>query len=145
MKIKYISPDMISNQECEYKGVKIGRLEGIAYLKEKASNQERFVLCKCECGNKTRVRASQFKDAQVLSCGCLRTEMAKENKYARWLPKLTDKIKVNDEDIYFFQFLQKTKMSKDEIVKKVQRAHSWTKIFNDELKSGNKKRKKVKK
>ena len=147
MIVKYVSPEMISNQECEYKGKKTGKLEAIAFLKEKAPNNEKLILCKCECGNRTKIRLSQFKQSAVLSCGCLRTEKKKEEKYNRWLPKLNDKVEVNEEKIYFFQFMQKTRMSRDEIVKKIQNAHTWSKIYNDrmdELNGVKKKKKKYK-
>ena len=46
-------------------------------------------LCHCACGNQTSVRSNALKAGTVRSCGCLRSEMAREGlrkkrKYPRW-------------------------------------------------------------
>lgn len=40
----------------------------------------RFVLCKCNCGNRVEVRLFQMRAGNVKSCGCLQRERSSESK-----------------------------------------------------------------
>lgn len=42
---------------------------------------ERIMNCECECGNKVKVRTSNLKSGNTISCGCYKSDMAiKSNK-----------------------------------------------------------------
>jgi hypothetical protein len=40
-------------------------------------------LCKCDCGNKTNVRISKFKNGTTKSCGCVKNKNLHHNKQGR--------------------------------------------------------------
>lgn len=65
-------------------GQKIGKL---TLLERKRENNRTYYYCKCDCGNKVRIRADQLKTTR--SCGCLAKETQfksknlKGNRYGR--------------------------------------------------------------
>lgn len=58
-------------------GEKFGRLTVVKPLKERKNGAVQY-LCKCECGNESKVRGDQLKDGTTKSCGCLYDEMTHE-------------------------------------------------------------------
>lgn len=58
-------------------GKKFGRLTVVKPLKERKNGAIQY-LCKCECGNESKVRGDQLKDGTTKSCGCLYDEMTHE-------------------------------------------------------------------
>lgn len=67
-------------------GHRAGRLVGIACLGPNKFGQLTW-LCRCDCGNETKLAASALKRAAVKSCGCLQREAAAEFQRRRALPK----------------------------------------------------------
>lgn len=53
-------------------GKRFGRL--IALRSDGNIGRDRAWLCRCDCGNETRVRTSSLQKANTTSCGCLRLE-----------------------------------------------------------------------
>ena len=47
-----------------------------------SSNYQTIWLCKCDCGNETRVRMGNLRSGAVQSCGCLRSEFSLNKR--RW-------------------------------------------------------------
>lgn len=67
------------------KDIKIGgkyeRLTVLGRVKEKRNGHTRtFYVCKCECGNITKVRNDGITSGRARSCGCYATELLKERK-----------------------------------------------------------------
>lgn len=62
-------------------GKKTGRLTVIKRVENKGRNA--MWLCKCDCGNLTKVRRSSLNKGITKSCGCLRKDLYKKkyNKY----------------------------------------------------------------
>ena len=59
-------------------GCKFGRLNPIFYIREK---NKVFWICKCDCGNETKVRSDHIIQGKVKSCGCLAKEtLTKRNQ-----------------------------------------------------------------
>lgn len=56
-------------------GQKFGRLTVIKRAENTSSQNLR--LCQCDCGNTTIVHASKLKSNHTRSCGCYKTERAK--------------------------------------------------------------------
>lgn len=54
-------------------GKKFGRLTVIRELPER-KNHSVLWLCRCECGNKVKVKSSNLNSGNSQSCGCLRVE-----------------------------------------------------------------------
>lgn len=73
----------------DLKGRRFGRLTVIAETNERRNNSVVW-LCKCDCGNYTRARASHLKRGGVMSCGCynrekcLRHGMSKTRLHRTW-------------------------------------------------------------
>jgi hypothetical protein len=64
-------------------GVPESRLTVIGFDKEYISpngNKRRYWKCKCECGNISSVREDSIRNGHVSSCGCLKTDKAKEKR-----------------------------------------------------------------
>ena len=59
-------------------GMKIGRLTVISRADNTNQNKAQW-LCVCDCGNKVIVSRRHLKDFSTVSCGCYRSELAKEN------------------------------------------------------------------
>ncbi len=57
-------------------GMKFGKLTAIANVGKNAK-RESIWLCKCDCGNETRVKLSNLRCDHTKSCGCLRTRDGK--------------------------------------------------------------------
>lgn len=55
-------------------GQKFGRLTVIERIENTKRGQTRW-LCRCECGNETKVQGSNLKNGHVKSCGCLNKEL----------------------------------------------------------------------
>lgn len=43
-----------------------------------------YWVCRCECGNETIVYSGSLRKGQTRSCGCLRSELAKERFTKIW-------------------------------------------------------------
>lgn len=92
--------------------VKIGERYGnlvvldiIAPSKE-SKQQSRIALCKCDCGNKAKVRVDRLRTGVTTSCGCMRgyrsrkkNKIYKENDYTIIETTKGDKIKVDNNDV----------------------------------------------
>lgn len=63
---------MPSARLLELIGKKFGRLAPIA-----AAGRRRYLLCICDCGNEIEVMDSNLRNAQTISCGCLKRERAR--------------------------------------------------------------------
>jgi hypothetical protein len=48
------------------------------YSKYEHSQNKTYVLCQCDCGNKTHQKLSSLKGGRIKSCGCLKAEKAAE-------------------------------------------------------------------
>lgn len=57
---------------------KFGKLTVISQAESKKGRV--MWLCQCECGNKTIVRSSHLTGGLIVSCGCYRSEIGKNNK-----------------------------------------------------------------
>lgn len=58
-------------------GMKIGRLTAISRAENTKQNKAQW-LCKCDCGNTVVVSRRHLKDYSTVSCGCYRSDLAKE-------------------------------------------------------------------
>jgi hypothetical protein len=53
-------------------GQRYGQLTVIAELKRRKRNPgPRYFMCKCDCGNMTRVRLGALRSGNTIGCGCL--------------------------------------------------------------------------
>jgi len=68
------------------KGQRFGRLE---IVEESGLTPEYAVLwlCKCECGNFTKVLAGNLKKGHTKSCGCLHKEVTRKRSITHGLSK----------------------------------------------------------
>lgn len=66
-------------------GQKYNRLTVIEQTQERDSCGRIMWLCKCDCGNLTKVDSSSLRNGNTKSCGCLQKEKAGQN----WLHDLT--------------------------------------------------------
>jgi hypothetical protein len=55
-------------------GKRYGRLVVIGL----SENRNRYVICKCDCGNTCEVNQYSLVSGNTRSCGCLRKEMSRE-------------------------------------------------------------------
>lgn len=60
-------------------GDKVGRLEVIGKSDKIGKNSERYLICKCDCGNICEVASNHLAGHTTRSCGCLARQVAKEN------------------------------------------------------------------
>lgn len=58
-------------------GLKIGYLTVLEKTDER-KNEEVIWLCKCDCGNYTKVRGRNLREKKTQSCGCLKKETARK-------------------------------------------------------------------
>jgi hypothetical protein len=61
----------------EYIGLTFEKLTVIGVSKRNQNEKRYYLDCQCECGNIIRLLPYQIKKHQVKSCGCLRTQAAK--------------------------------------------------------------------
>lgn len=66
-------------------GDRFGRLEVVGISDRLSSNYEKYLICKCDCGNICEVRSSNLTNHNTRSCGCLFREYSIES--ARKIPK----------------------------------------------------------
>ena len=61
----------------DHTGIKYGRLLVAAPIHRRKPSGKKVVdwLCRCECGNETRVAAADLQSGKAKSCGCLRREV----------------------------------------------------------------------
>lgn len=59
-------------------GMRIGRLTVISRAENTRQNKAQW-LCECDCGNEVVVSRRHLKDMSTLSCGCYRSDYAKDN------------------------------------------------------------------
>lgn len=64
----------------ELAGQRFGRLMVIEYAGSD-KNKSAVWLCKCDCGNQTKVKAHSLKSGNTKSCGCIRIELNKRRAY----------------------------------------------------------------
>ena len=57
-------------------GQRFGKLMVIEYVGSSRSGS--VYRCRCDCGNETEVNATNLRDGSTTSCGCARSEQAKE-------------------------------------------------------------------
>ena len=67
----------------DLKGKKFNRLTAIEFL-ETDSHRRTYWLCKCDCGNTTRVLASHLKNGHTKSCGCRLQEINNNMKHLNY-------------------------------------------------------------
>lgn len=60
-------------------GQRFGRLLAIKLDDEKSSDGKNLWLCRCECGNNIKVRASCLLSGHTKSCGCYKRDLIAEN------------------------------------------------------------------
>lgn len=60
-------------------GKKFNKLEilDIVYNKEKSRNE---AICRCDCGNITKIETTRIKKYKVISCGCIKVEVHKKRR-----------------------------------------------------------------
>ncbi len=64
----------------EYIGKRFGRLTVIGYAgKLNPKTTENYWLCRCDCGNETKVGQSELQNGDTLSCGCYQKELLIEH------------------------------------------------------------------
>jgi hypothetical protein len=73
---------------------------------KESKQQSRIAICKCDCGNETKVRVDRLRTGVTTSCGCMRgyrhrkkNKIYKENDYTIIETTKGDKIKVDNDDI----------------------------------------------
>lgn len=73
-------------------GKKFGKLTVIKRL-ENTIERRRVYLCKCECGNTTKVKAKYLNRGDTRSCGCYKKDFSKyeEKNYKEALTKIGEK------------------------------------------------------
>ena len=62
----------------QMQGERYGKLTVLSLCDEKTKGGRRLWLCKCDCGNYTKVTRSHLIDGGVTSCGCLRKKQYKK-------------------------------------------------------------------
>lgn len=61
-------------------GRRFGRLTVIKReVKSNVKNKKPYWLCRCDCGNKKIIKATELKNGKTQSCGCLKIEKIKES------------------------------------------------------------------
>ena len=65
-------------------GDRVGRLEVVGISDRVGSNREKYLICKCDCGNICEVRSNNLTN-HTRSCGCLSKQNSIES--ARKIPK----------------------------------------------------------
>ena len=63
----------------KYIGKKFEKLTVIS-LDRKDSNNKKYYLCKCDCGNEKVIRSDSFATGKTKSCGCLNKEVNSNRK-----------------------------------------------------------------
>lgn len=63
-----------------YIGTVIDRLTVIEKTSEKSKSGNTYYICKCECGNTTKVHSGNLASRSVKSCGCLRSDTTTKTK-----------------------------------------------------------------
>lgn len=88
------------------------------------TSKEAKILCQCDCGWRIIARLEDLKKGKTSSCGC-------SKGYSK-LPKLTDKITIGKEEMYFFQYIQRVDLDIDTIKKKITRQKKTLKQVYEE-------------
>jgi len=65
----------MDRKKIDLTGHRFGRLTAKNYFEKNGST---FVNCECDCGNKNVVRIDKLKSGYTKSCGCFRTDTAKQ-------------------------------------------------------------------
>lgn len=71
------------------KGEKVGRLTytGISFFKQSGLKSKRVIEAICDCGTIKDYQYDRFKNGEVLSCGCLRSELMREKMITHHMTK----------------------------------------------------------
>lgn len=74
--------DYVGHNFVDLTGKRFGRL--VVISREKNNKRGKALWkCKCDCGNETIVLASRLRNGKTKSCGCLRSETLKKNRYCK--------------------------------------------------------------
>lgn len=68
-------------------GIKFGKLLVCERRGSSPKDQQAIWLCKCECGQKTIVKAGNLKSGKVKSCGCFKGGKGESRKYKQYTGK----------------------------------------------------------
>lgn len=71
-------------------GQRFGRLVALSCQRRNGPRGGRvkvFWICKCDCGNETRVESSNLNNGHIKSCGCLHSEVATKTNTTHGLSK----------------------------------------------------------
>lgn len=63
-------------------GQKFGRLK-VLYFTKNIKTRGAYFMCKCDCGNEIEVKATNLRNGNTKSCGCLKREKIKAPKYKK--------------------------------------------------------------
>lgn len=63
-------------------GQKFGRLKAL-YFTKSIKTRGAYYMCKCDCGNEIEVKATNLRNGNTKSCGCLKKEKNKKPKYKK--------------------------------------------------------------
>lgn len=74
-------------------GCKFGRLTPIYYVRE---NKKLFWICKCDCGNETKVRSDHIIQGKIKSCGCIAKEVLIERNKSTKQRKAVQKMMIGN-------------------------------------------------
>lgn len=82
MSIKFtipVKPRTKKNLAQEIIGKKFGKLTILeTYTKRSGKTFKRYVVCKCDCGNKVTTRYDALKSGHTVSCGCYHLDICKK-------------------------------------------------------------------
>lgn len=69
------------NKFRDLKGKTFGRLLAIYPFKERAKNGHIIWLCRCDCGNLTKVQSDHLCTGHTKSCGCLQRDQVSKSRF----------------------------------------------------------------
>lgn len=61
-------------------GKRYGRLVVVGFDYKKSSSRRKYLLCKCDCGNKISTRLYELEHKQTVSCGCYNREILQKSR-----------------------------------------------------------------
>lgn len=68
-------------------GIRFGRLTALHPVPRTQKDHSLRWACRCDCGNLREIRGDKLRSGTVMSCGCLRVEMARERNTTHGLSR----------------------------------------------------------
>lgn len=70
-------------------GERRGKLKIVSLTNERTKNNQRMVVCECDCGIIKNVRYDRFMAGDIVSCGCFAKELARSIMKEKTIPQNT--------------------------------------------------------